>query len=83
MKLSIAIPEKIIFTGEVENINISTFAGDIGVLPNHAALISVVKKGNIKIKTSQGEKIFDNEEGVIEIHNNQTSILLRGCNEKR
>ena len=81
MKLSIATPEKIIYEGDVENVNIPTYAGNIGVLSHHAALISMVKKGEIVIKEKKGEKVFKNEQGVIEIHNNQASILLRGCSE--
>ncbi|MCK9393837.1 MAG: F0F1 ATP synthase subunit epsilon [Candidatus Paceibacterota bacterium] len=82
MKLSIATPEKIMFKGDVENVNISTYAGDIGVLSHHTALISVVKEGSIKIKTEEGEKVYKNKQGVIEIHNNEAIILVRGCTEE-
>ncbi|MFA6251869.1 MAG: F0F1 ATP synthase subunit epsilon [Candidatus Paceibacterota bacterium] len=81
MKLSIATPEKVIYEGDSENVNIPTFAGNIGVLSHHTALISMVKEGKIIIKEEKGERVFKNEQGVIEIHNNQASILLRGCSE--
>ncbi|MFA5080122.1 MAG: F0F1 ATP synthase subunit epsilon [Candidatus Paceibacterota bacterium] len=82
MKLSIATPEKIMFQGDVENVNISTYTGNIGVLSHHAALISVVKEGSIKIKTEEGEKTYKNKQGIIEIHNNEAIIILRGCKEE-
>ncbi|MCK9578439.1 F0F1 ATP synthase subunit epsilon [bacterium] len=81
MKLGIATPEKVIYTGEVENVNIPTFAGNIGVLSHHTALISIVKAGEIIIKEEKGNRVFKNEQGVIEIHNNKACILLRNCVE--
>lgn len=82
MKLSIATPEKVIYEGDVENVNIPTYAGNIGVLSHHTALISIVRKGEIIIKEEKNNKFFKNEEGVIEIYNNRASILLKGCTEK-
>ncbi|MDD5639726.1 MAG: F0F1 ATP synthase subunit epsilon [Candidatus Pacebacteria bacterium] len=82
MKLSIATPEKMIFQGDVENVNISTYTGNIGVLSHHTALISVVREGNIKIKTEEGEKTYKNKQGIIEINNNEAIIILRGCSEE-
>jgi F-type H+-transporting ATPase subunit epsilon len=82
MKLVIAIPEKILFEGEAEVVNIPTFAGDISVLSHHVSLVSAVRAGKIKIETADGDKFFNNEDGVIEISENKATILLRGCVEE-
>jgi len=82
MKLSIATPEKIIYEGDVENVNIPTYSGNIGVLSHHTALISIIKEGKIIVKEGSGDRIFKNEQGIIEINNNQASIILRGAEEE-
>lgn len=82
MKLIIATPEKVIFEGETEFVNIPTFAGHISVLSHHVSLISAIKAGKIRIETKDGDRFFTNENGVIEINENKASILLRSCIEE-
>jgi F-type H+-transporting ATPase subunit epsilon len=81
MKLVIATPEKIIFEGEAEKVNIPTFDGEITVLSHHVSLVSAIKKGKIRIGTEKNDRIFENEQGVIEINHNIATILLRNCVE--
>lgn len=81
MKLIIATPEKIIFEGEAEKVNIPTVKGEITVLSHHVSLISALKKGKMRIGIGKTEKVFEIREGVIEINSNKASILLRGCTE--
>ena len=81
MKLIITTPEKILFEGEAEKVNIPTDEGEITVLSHHASLISSVKKGKLRIESEKGDKIFENGQGVIEINHNKASILLRDCKE--
>jgi F-type H+-transporting ATPase subunit epsilon len=81
MKLIIAIPEKIVFEGDADEVSIPTTDGDISVLSHHVSLIAAVRVGKIKVWTEQGDKFFKNDQGVIEINNNKAVILLRDCEE--
>ncbi|GMX58843.1 MAG: hypothetical protein MCSN_4970 [Candidatus Microsyncoccus archaeolyticus] len=81
MKLDILTPEKKVFDGEVEAINVPTPLGFITVLPNHASLLSAVSKGKIKIKTQNQEKTIYSYGGVIEVFKNKTVLLLRRYEE--
>ncbi|MFA5178143.1 MAG: F0F1 ATP synthase subunit epsilon [Candidatus Paceibacterota bacterium] len=77
MELSISTPEKLIFKGEAESINIPTQSGMITVLPKHTALLSAVSFGRIKIITQNQEKYFPCEGGVLEVSEGRAVILLR------
>ena len=81
MKLIITTPEKIVFEGDADKVNINTADGEITVLSKHISLISAVKEGKIRIGTEKGEKVFKNSAGVIEINQNKASVLLRSCTE--
>ena len=81
MKLIITTPEKIIFEGDAEKVNISTTDGVITVLSHHISLISSVKRGEMRISTGEKDRIFKNGSGVIEINHNKASILLKNCDE--
>ena len=49
MVLEIISPEKIIFTGEVLSVAVPGVDGEFEMLNNHAAIVSNLKKGSIKL----------------------------------
>ncbi len=76
MKLEIITPDKTIYTGEVELIQLPGLDGSFELLNNHAPLISVLKQGKIKIREKEKEvRFFDVEGGVVEVLNNKVLIL--------
>lgn len=82
MKVEILTPEKKVFEGDVEVLTVPTRAGIISVMGSHTPLVSALEAGEIRIKTKDGEKIFEAERGVLQTINNKTSLLLRKCREK-
>ena len=44
MKLEIISPDKLVYSGEVDSVNLPGTAGKFTVLPRHAALISSAKR---------------------------------------
>ncbi len=78
MKVEIVTPDSVIFTGDqVQLIQLPGIDGSFEVMNNHAALISVLAKGKIKV-LNKGEKeplYFEIKGGVIEVQNNKVMIL--------
>ena len=76
MNLEIITPDKSIYTGEVSLVQLPGIDGSFEILNNHAPLISVLKKGKIKIKDDTGqEQFFEVNGGVIEVLKNKVLIL--------
>lgn len=76
MKLEIITPDKSIFEGEVNLVQLPGIDGSFEILNNHAPLISVLKEGKIKIRDEQGqEQFFEVNGGVIEVLKNKVLIL--------
>ena len=75
MNVDIITPDKNLFTGEASSITVPGSDGSLGILDNHAALISSLKEGQVKLTTTEGEKTFDVKGGVIEVLNNKVIIL--------
>lgn len=58
ISLKILTPEKIVYEDMVSKIDVPTEDGEIGILPNHAPLVSIIKSGEIRIsKENQNEII--------------------------
>ena len=75
MHIEILTPDKTIFSGEADSAIFPGSKGQFQVLNNHAALVSSLDKGQIKLRTSQGEQQFEINGGVVEILNNKIVVL--------
>jgi|TARA_B100000674_G_scaffold419359_1_gene370151 F-type H+-transporting ATPase subunit epsilon len=75
MKLQIVTPDKELFSGEVESVVLPGTDGLIGVLNNHAPMVTSLKEGKIKINVDKEEKFFDVNGGVVEVLKNNVIIL--------
>ena len=76
MLVEIVTPEKKMFSGKVDLIQLPGISGSFEILKNHAPLISTLDRGVIKIKTAEGqEELFEVEGGVVECKKNIVTVL--------
>ena len=76
MIVEIITPEIALFTGEASFVYLPGSDGSLGVLNNHAPLISSLKKGTVRVTDNAGkEHKFDVQGGTVEVFNNKVIIL--------
>ncbi len=76
MQLDIITPEKNLYSGEVEMINLPGSDGSFGVLKDHAPIVSTLKAGQVKVvEASKEEKVFEINGGVVEVNSNKVIVL--------
>ena len=76
MKIEIITPDKTIFEGNVELAQLPGIDGLFEILNNHAPLISVLKKGKIKVTDKKkNTQFFEVNGGVVEVLKNKVLIL--------
>jgi F-type H+-transporting ATPase subunit epsilon len=49
-------PEKLLFTGEVDQVDVPGLEGDFGVLPQHAPMVTALRPGILVIRRAAGEQ---------------------------
>ena len=76
-KVEIVNPEKSFLTkGDVTEVVVPAFEGDMGILKDHISIISFLKPGLVRvIDMSSAEETYYVEDGIIEFKNNCLSIL--------
>ncbi|MGB7070162.1 MAG: F0F1 ATP synthase subunit epsilon [Pyrinomonadaceae bacterium] len=75
LKLEIVTPEKKVFDETVDAVTVPTSTGEVGLLPNHASLVSTLKPGVLSfVVKGQTEKIAVSG-GFVEMSNNTVSVL--------
>lgn len=75
IKLKIVTPEKTVYEDEIDQITLPTSSGEITVLPNHLALVSSLRPGEILIKKGGEEIPLATAGGFIEVAENSLTIL--------
>lgn len=91
MLLEIVSPEATLFKGQVDAVSVPGVDGEFQMLNNHAAIVSMLTKGNIRIigknlkfdekfanrfeKLSDQEYYLPIETGTIELKDNRINIL--------
>ncbi len=75
MKLEIVTPEKIIYSGDVDQITVETVDGRIAILPHHVNLFTKIKPGELHLKIADKEQFLAVTGGFLEVSNNKVTIL--------
>ena len=76
MQLDIITPDVTLFSGEVSLIQVPGIDGSFEILNFHAPLISILKKGKIKIiDLDKNQQFFEVNGGVIEVLKNKVIVL--------
>ena len=78
MILDILTPEKKLYSGEAKAVQLPGADGSFQVLNNHAALISALKEGKVKVEDAKGETLFSITGGFCEVLRNKVTVLVEG-----
>nr|YP_009667738.1 ATP synthase CF1 epsilon subunit [Schistochila macrodonta]QCW58513.1 ATP synthase CF1 epsilon subunit [Schistochila macrodonta] len=69
-------PNRIVWNSEIQEIILSTNSGQIGILPNHAPLLTALDIGIAKIRLKEQWSTMALMGGFAMIENNQMTILV-------
>nr|YP_010969810.1 ATP synthase CF1 epsilon subunit [Pteris arisanensis]WNR49023.1 ATP synthase CF1 epsilon subunit [Pteris arisanensis] len=76
LSLRVMAPNRIVWNSEVWEIVLSTSSGQIGILPNHAPLLTALDMGVSKIRNDGQWSAMALMGGFAMIDNNQVTILV-------
>jgi F-type H+-transporting ATPase subunit epsilon len=75
--LEIITPEKQFFSGEVEEIIVTTPDGEMGILNNHYPTVAGLVPGSIRILVDGNWREAANGEGFIEVLPDKTTVIVQ------
>ncbi|HYP81103.1 MAG TPA: F0F1 ATP synthase subunit epsilon [Steroidobacteraceae bacterium] len=64
-----------IFAGEAEMVFVPATEGELGITPRHAPLLTLIKAGEVRVKTATGEQSVFVGGGALEIQPSKVTIL--------
>jgi F-type H+-transporting ATPase subunit epsilon len=79
MLLEILTPEKKLFSGDVQGVQLPGIDGLFEVLDKHAPLVSALGTGNVKVlQKGAASEIYVIQGGFVEVINNKATVLVEG-----
>ncbi len=75
MQLQIITAEREVFSGEVDALVAPGVAGQLGILPNHAPLMTVLEPGELLVRTGGDDSYLALSGGYLEVLGNQVIVL--------
>lgn len=75
MELEIITPERKIFTGEADLVQLPGSDGLFEILNNHTPMIAALGKGKVKIGNNNEYNFIEINGGVVEVLNNRILVL--------
>ena len=76
MQVELVAADRLVWSGEASMVIARTVEGDVGILPNHAPMLSLMVDGVVDVTTADGETwIAAVDAGFLSVANNRISIL--------
>ena len=75
LHLKIVTPEKLIFDEEVNQVNVSTEQGILGILPNHTNLMAKLEPGELVIKKGGKTDTLAVGDGFLQVSDNVLTVM--------
>jgi len=78
-RLEIVTAERMIFSDEVSSVIAWGAEGQLGILPHHAPLMTMLQPGDLMIRKEKGEEYLAISGGFLEVRPDKVIILADAC----
>ncbi len=80
LKVSVISPERVVFEGSASTVVAPAFDGELGILPAHAPLMTLLGTGTLRIETTkEGEKTFKVSNGFLQIVDDEVRVVAESA----
>lgn len=74
--LEIVSPTGVVFDGMAKRVIVRTICGDIGILAGHTDFVTVLKDGDVRILSADGETTAHVSGGMLTVTKDRTRIIV-------
>jgi F-type H+-transporting ATPase subunit epsilon len=75
IRCEIVSQDRLVFEGDADIVVVPGSAGEMGILPNHAPLLSTLKFGILRVRYQGEEELFTVAGGVVEVQPDIITVL--------
>jgi F-type H+-transporting ATPase subunit epsilon len=80
LQLEVRSPEGGIYSGPVKSLVVRALDGELGILPGHAPLATILSAGQIRLQKDNGEDLsLDISDGFLVVRGDLVTVLLKNA----
>ena len=75
LKVSVISPERVLFEGEATSVVAPAFDGEVGILSQHAPMVTLLGRGVLRLAGAAGEQRFEVEGGFLQVADDEVRVV--------
>ena len=76
LTVSVISPERVLFEGPAKSVVAPAFDGEMGILPMHAPLMTLLGKGTLRVESAEGgTQRFEVDGGFLQVAEDQVRVV--------
>ncbi len=75
MHVTVISPEQAVFEGDAESVIAPAYDGEVGILPSHAPLMTLLGEGDLKVRQAGTTHTFRVRGGFLQVADDQVRIV--------
>jgi len=75
LKVSVISPESVLFEGEVESLVAPAFDGEVGILPSHAPMVTLLGRGTLRLGSGGTQRRFVVAGGFLQVADDTVRVV--------
>lgn len=75
LKVSVISPERVLYEGTARGVIAPAFDGEVGILPTHAPLMTLLGRGTLRVDTAGGEQRFQVDGGFLQVVDDAVRVV--------
>jgi F-type H+-transporting ATPase subunit epsilon len=79
LKVSVISPEKTLFEGEVDSLVAPAYDGEVGILPQHAPMMTLLGKGELRLGAGGAAGRFRVAGGFLQVIRDQVRVVTESA----
>jgi len=73
--VSVISPERVLYEGTARGVIAPAFDGEVGILPMHAPLMTLLGRGTLRVDTAEGEQRFQVDGGFLQVVDDAVRVV--------
>jgi F-type H+-transporting ATPase subunit epsilon len=82
LTVSVVSPERTLFEGEADSVVAPAFDGEVGILPMHAPMLTLLGVGELRLTTAGAQRRFTIDGGFLEVADDRVRVVTERAESK-
>ncbi len=75
LHFSLVSPERELFSGDVDQVDLPGTEGDLGIFPNHSPLMAAIRTGALRVYGAEGDSVYFVQSGFADVTPDGLTVL--------